>query len=215
MHTPDVVVSDVQMPRTDGFAMIARLRQEPDIAATPVILLTSLAERAHMRIGMTAGADDYLVKPFRPADLANAVKAQLYKREIDEKLQRMAVNTALSTQKDSLAERYEKRLFEELNGRWSSTLDNEKDAAHDSATVLVVELISPELPALLSNAELTDIVKRAYRSAGDTLNLFSAQHIQLVGERLLAVFHDSKKPSPLRIGLTLFARPLAWWTRWG
>ena len=193
LHKPDLVVSDVQMPRLDGFAMIAQLRQEPDIAATPVILLTSLAERAHMRIGMTAGADDYLVKPFRPADLANAVRAQLDKREMDEKLQRMAVNAALSTQKDSLAARYEQRLIEEINGRWSSNLDNEEDAAHDSATVVVVELISPELPALLSNTELTDIVKRAYRSAGDTMNLFSAQHIQLVGERLLAVFHDSEK----------------------
>ena len=193
LHKPDLVVSDVQMPRLDGFAMIAQLRQEPDIAATPVILLTSLTERAHMRIGMTAGADDYLVKPFRPADLANAVRAQLDKREMDEKLQRMAVNAALSTQKDSLAARYEQRLIEEINGRWSSNLDNEEDAAHGSATVVVVELISPELPALLSNTELTDIVKRAYRSAGDTMNLFSAQHIQLVGERLLAVFHDSEK----------------------
>ena len=193
MHKPDLVVSDVQMPRLDGFAMIARLRQEPGIAATPVILLTSLTERAHMRIGMTAGADDYLVKPFRPADLANAVKAQLDKREMDEKLQLLAVDAALNTQKDSLAKRYEKQLLHELNDRWSGNLDNDEDTVLESASVLVVELISPELSEILSNTELTDIVKRAYRSAGDTVNLFSAQHIQLVGERLLAVFHDSKK----------------------
>ena len=193
MHKPNLVVSDVQMPRLDGFAMIARLRQEPDIAATPVILLTSLTERAHMRIGMTAGADDYLVKPFRPADLANAVRAQLDKREMDEKLQLMAVDAALNTQKDSLAKRYEKQLLHELNDRWSSNLDNDESTVLESASVLVVELISPELSEILSNTELTDIVKRAYRSAGDTVNLFSAQHIQLVGERLLAVFHDSKK----------------------
>ena len=193
LHKPDLVVSDVQMPRLDGFAMIARLRQEPGIAATPVILLTSLTERAHMRIGMTAGADDYLVKPFRPADLANAVKAQFDKREMDARLQLMAVDAALSTQKDSLAQRYEMQLLHELNDRWSSNLDNDEDTVLESASVLVVELISPELSEILSNTELTDIVKRAYRSAGDTVNLFSAQHIQLVGERLLAVFHDSEK----------------------
>jgi class 3 adenylate cyclase len=112
---------------------------------------------------------------------------------MDEKLQLMAVDAALSTQKDSLAKRYEKQLLQELNDRWSSNLDNDEDTVLESASVLVVELISPELSELLSNTELTDIVKRAYRSAGDTVNLFSAQHIQLVGERLLAVFHDSEK----------------------
>jgi DNA-binding response OmpR family regulator len=79
-HKPDLVISDVQMPELNGFEMLASLRQDPEIAATPVILLTSLQERAHMRIGMTSGADDYITKPFRPGELREAAAAQLNKR---------------------------------------------------------------------------------------------------------------------------------------
>ena len=68
-HKPDLVVSDVQMPEMDGFQVVESVRADGDIAATPIILLTSLAERGHMRQGMTTGADDYLTKPFTPAEL--------------------------------------------------------------------------------------------------------------------------------------------------
>ena len=54
-HKPDLVISDVQMPGMDGFAMLQALRADPAILHTPVVLLTSLLERAHMRIGMTSG----------------------------------------------------------------------------------------------------------------------------------------------------------------
>ena len=52
LHRPDLVVSDVQMPGMNGFDMVQALRQDPNIAATPVILLTSLSDRADMRQGM-------------------------------------------------------------------------------------------------------------------------------------------------------------------
>ena len=71
-HKPDLVISDIQMPVMDGFAMLQQLRNDPSIEAIPVVLLTSLQERAHMRIGMTSGADDYITKPFRPGELREA-----------------------------------------------------------------------------------------------------------------------------------------------
>jgi DNA-binding response OmpR family regulator len=79
---PELVISDVQMPVLNGFDMLAALRLDSAIAGTPVVLLTSLQERAHMRIGMTTGADDYITKPFRPAELREAVAAQLNKRQL-------------------------------------------------------------------------------------------------------------------------------------
>ena len=78
-HKPDLVISDVQMPEMDGFQVIEHVRADAELAATPIILLTSLAERSHMRHGMTSGADDYLTKPFTPAELRSAVNAQLNK----------------------------------------------------------------------------------------------------------------------------------------
>ena len=74
---PDVVISDVEMPKMTGFEVLQNVRQEPDIADTPFILLTSLSSRADMRKGMVQGADDYITKPFEPAELIESVNAQL------------------------------------------------------------------------------------------------------------------------------------------
>ena len=72
---PDLVISDIGMPRMDGFALLQALRADPALAATPVMLLTALDDRASMRRGMTAGADDYLAKPFTRVELLEALQA--------------------------------------------------------------------------------------------------------------------------------------------
>ena len=192
---PDVVVSDVQMPEMNGFQMLTALRQNTAIAATPVILLTSLQERAHMRIGMTSGADDYITKPFRPGELREAVSAQLNKRHMQATLQAMAVEAAVSEalaqQRHELAKLYEHRLASELSERWSTSEGAQVDERFDSATVMFVDI--PHYAGVaqqLSADELTDLVKRFYGSANDTAHLFGASHMQFIGEGLLAVFTD-------------------------
>ena len=111
---PDLIISDVQMPGMNGFQMLTALRANPANADIPVILLTSLQERAHMRIGMTTGAEDYITKPFRPGELREAVAAQLNKRAVQANLQALAVGAAvqhaLIEQKNHLAKLYEERL---------------------------------------------------------------------------------------------------------
>ena len=82
MHKPDLFISDVQMPVMDGFAMLQALRADPDLLAIPVVLLTFLQERAHMRIGMTSGADDYVTKHFWPVEPREAAAAQLNRRQM-------------------------------------------------------------------------------------------------------------------------------------
>jgi CheY-like chemotaxis protein len=74
---PDIVVSDVEMPKLTGFEVLQNIRQDPETADTPVILLTSLSSRADIRKGMSHGADDYITKPFEPAELIESVNAQL------------------------------------------------------------------------------------------------------------------------------------------
>jgi CheY-like chemotaxis protein len=74
---PDLVVSDVEMPKMTGFEVLQNIRQDSDTADTPVILLTSRLSRADMRHGMSNGADDYITKPFEPAELMDSVNAQL------------------------------------------------------------------------------------------------------------------------------------------
>jgi DNA-binding response OmpR family regulator len=70
---PDVVTLDVVMPRLDGFATLARLRGEPATADIPVLIVTARAQAADRERGDELGADDYLSKPFEPAELVAAV----------------------------------------------------------------------------------------------------------------------------------------------
>jgi serine/threonine-protein kinase PpkA len=74
---PDLVVSDVEMPKMTGFEVLQNIRQDPETADTPVILLTALSSRADIRKGMSQGADDYITKPFDPAELIESVNTQL------------------------------------------------------------------------------------------------------------------------------------------
>jgi PAS domain S-box-containing protein len=74
---PDLVVSDVMMPRLDGLELVARLREDPRTASVPVLLLSARAGQEESIEGLQAGADDYLVKPFAAAELLARVRANL------------------------------------------------------------------------------------------------------------------------------------------
>ena len=203
---PDLVISDVQMPKLDGFAMLLQLRADPAIAATPVILLTSLQERAHMRIGMTSGADDYITKPFRPGELREAVSAQLNRREMRAVAQATAVDSAvisaLEKQGQQLAALYERRLAAELSDRWPTSVEASSDENFASATVLFVDVLNyAGLAEKLSDSELSEVVRRFYSNAADTVHLFGARHLQFVGEALLAVFVSSADTLSVNHGL--------------
>ncbi|WP_333774028.1 SpoIIE family protein phosphatase [Streptomyces sp. IBSBF 3136] len=75
--TPDLVVSDVMMPRLDGLALLARLRGDTRTASVPVLLLSARAGQEASIEGLQAGADDYLVKPFAAAELLARVRANV------------------------------------------------------------------------------------------------------------------------------------------
>jgi len=74
---PDLLLTDVMMPRLDGFALIAKLRGDPRTKRLPVIMLSARAGEEATVEGLDAGADDYLVKPFSPAELMARVRANL------------------------------------------------------------------------------------------------------------------------------------------
>ncbi len=74
---PDLIVSDVLMPKLDGWALIKRLRASPRLAFVPVIFLTALGAKEDRIRGFRLGADDYLAKPFRFDELELRVKRVL------------------------------------------------------------------------------------------------------------------------------------------
>jgi len=205
-NKPDLVISDVQMPLMDGFAMLQALRADPAILRTPVVLLTSLQERVHMRIGMTSGADDYITKPFRPGELREAAAAQLNKRHMQAAVQTMAVEAAvqaaLEEQKQHLLRLYEQKLASELSDKWPVENASMQDEKFSNATVLFVDVINyASLAEKLSSTELSDVVRQFYNNAGDTVHLFGARHMLFIGEGLLVVFVDSADTSSVNHGL--------------
>jgi PAS domain S-box-containing protein len=74
---PDLVVSDVMMPRLDGLQLVAALRADPRTSGTPVLLLSARAGAEASIEGLEAGADDYLFKPFSAAELLARVRANV------------------------------------------------------------------------------------------------------------------------------------------
>ena len=74
---PDVVLSDIMMPRIDGLELVSTLREDPRTRNLPVILLSAKAQNAEVQQGLDMGADDYVTKPFDPLELIDRVNAVL------------------------------------------------------------------------------------------------------------------------------------------
>jgi DNA-binding response OmpR family regulator len=87
-QAPDVVVLDVMLPGIDGFEVLRRIRSFSDAY---VLLLTSRSEEIDRIIGLTAGADDYLVKPFSPRELVARIQALLRRPRVSAREQPQAI----------------------------------------------------------------------------------------------------------------------------
>jgi DNA-binding response OmpR family regulator len=74
---PSLIVLDTMMPRMDGYEVCSRLRDQRPEAQIPVIMLTAKSLAADRAMAFTAGADDWVTKPFDPADLVSKVKHHL------------------------------------------------------------------------------------------------------------------------------------------
>lgn len=74
---PDVIILDLMLPGLDGLEVCARIRQKPGTKDPYILMLTAKGEEIDRVIGLSTGADDYLVKPFSPTELVARVRALL------------------------------------------------------------------------------------------------------------------------------------------
>ncbi|GIJ77065.1 GAF domain-containing protein [Micromonospora phaseoli] len=102
----DLVLTDVMMPRLDGFGLVAALRADPRTRYVPIVLLSARAGPAEEVAGLSVGADDYLTKPFSGQELIARVRANMELGQLRNQIIRrlraladaaVAVNTARST----------------------------------------------------------------------------------------------------------------------
>ena len=102
---PDLVLTDVMMPRLDGFGLLEKMRADPLLQSVPVILLSARAGEEARVAGLEAGADDYLIKPFHARELLAKVNSTLNLARIRDE--------AVKREKELLTERTE--ILESMN----------------------------------------------------------------------------------------------------
>jgi PAS domain S-box-containing protein len=107
-HVPQVVLLDLVMPAPDGYAILLHIRQTPRLAEVPVVVLTALESDDEIERVFASGADDYVHKPFRPAELIARLRGQMRVREYVERI--------------SQRERHQQTVLE-LTQKLASTLD--------------------------------------------------------------------------------------------
>jgi PAS domain S-box-containing protein len=174
---PDLILSDVMMPRMDGFELLRAVRADEDLKNIPVILLSARAGEESRVEGLDAGADDYLVKPFSARELVARVGSSLamakMRRESLEKFRELSehLETEVRARTKELEERSNDLLVQsqqmrELSRRLLQTQDEERRhisrELHDSAGQTLA-VLGMNLAQLLREAKGKDpaITKRA------------------------------------------------------
>jgi CheY-like chemotaxis protein len=74
---PEMILLDVMMPGLNGWQVYEKIREEPEWADIPVVMLTALAQRADVERAVQLGVDGYLTKPFEPTDLLHTIEETL------------------------------------------------------------------------------------------------------------------------------------------
>lgn len=113
---PDVVVSDVAMPEMDGFELCRRLQADPETSAIPILLLTARTDIDSVLKGFSAGASDYLLKPFHATELLARVQVHVQLRRMTGRLARQERLAALGTLAASVAHNVRNPLSALISG---------------------------------------------------------------------------------------------------
>ena len=169
---PDLIICDIRMELVNGYQMLAAIRNDSVTATIPFILMTGNPDREGMRQGMELGADDYLPKPFSPAELVSAVNARLKKHR-------------------AMVERAEIKL-QELRSRMSTAIPHELRTPLNG--ILGFADIMRKDYMNLQPAEIAKMSERIYRNGKRLLRLvenyliyaqIGAQHLDKHQQELL------------------------------
>jgi sigma-B regulation protein RsbU (phosphoserine phosphatase) len=162
LHAPDLILLDVMMPRADGLEALRRIREHGPTAHTPVIMLTAKGALADKMKGFDRGADDYVAKPFEPAEILARVQA-LLKRTAQSRV----VSPLLSVLGDWFTAEHMAQFGRDL------------EAARD-----IQQRLLPPVPARVAGLDAGAVLRSSTIVGGDFFDIFP------MGERLGVVVGD-------------------------
>lgn len=110
---PDVILLDVEMPVMDGHSVLAALRADESLCDTPVVFLTGRTDPEEVVAGLSAGAHDYLRKPFDMAELVARVSAAARVKRLQDELRRRNEELDLVSRVDALTGLWNRRHVDE------------------------------------------------------------------------------------------------------
>jgi serine/threonine-protein kinase PpkA len=181
---PTIIITDINMPQMDGFALLEAVRSHPELERTAVIMLTAAEDRSYVRKGMARGADDYITKPFKREELLEAIAAQLAKINRFERHKDQAVSQAQLSQQADISPAAP-ALAEPSQGN--------VPARHVQATVLFANIINfTALAQHLSEDELVKLLNRYFAQICQPVIACGGTHLKMLGDGLLALFEDDR-----------------------
>jgi serine/threonine-protein kinase PpkA len=213
---PDILITDVNMPVMDGFALLDAVRAQPELQRTVVIMLTAAEDRMHMRKGMRLGADDYITKPFKREDLLESIWAQLKKIKrfdhVKDQAISHAVNQAATRNEEQIQENFRQRYgvpdsdfappsnyssLEQFGKSGFAGFDPLRfDYAQAAGTTLQATVLFADIRNFttiaerLSASELANMLGRYFELACRPAVAYGGTHLKMLGDGLLALFED-------------------------
>lgn len=119
---PDLIVSDVMMPKMDGFELCEKLKSDERTSHIPVILLTAKAESSDKIEGFEIGADDYIMKPFEPNELRARIKNLIDQRKrIQEHIRKRGIIELEQPGITSIDKKFLMKAFDIINQNMADT----------------------------------------------------------------------------------------------
>jgi class 3 adenylate cyclase/CheY-like chemotaxis protein len=193
---PDVILLDYMMPRMNGIEVVKRLRQDERRKAIPVILLTAKGSQEDKALGLDAGADDYVVKPFEPIELLARVRSMTRLKQMHDSLEEW--NRTLKQKVDRQVEEIERmrRLKRYLSPQIADTLlksddDNLFKSHRREITVVFLDLRG--FTAFSDSAEPEEVMEllRSYHAEmGRLVFKYEGTLERFAGDGIMIFFND-------------------------
>jgi diguanylate cyclase (GGDEF)-like protein len=135
-HRPDVILLDIEMPGLDGHQVLAQLKADDELRDIPVVFLTSRTSMDDVVAGLRAGAQDYLKKPFEPAELMARVGSAVHVKQLQDQLWQRNAELDRVSRTDSLTGLYNRwHLQEELHSQRTTA-----GRYHDPMAVILFDI---------------------------------------------------------------------------